>query len=105
MGTAPGQQQHPAMPDPAVTVTRSLGLLQRLGFTDYQGLNLIISVAFQVKGRVESDAVEDISWVRRVIEIAGLRLAALTPSPTQRSESADADGRRGRTGRTAQDQQ
>ena len=105
MGTAPGNRQHPAMPDPDRVIDRSLALLNRLGYADYDALQLVLSVAVQVRTRITASTDDDVTWVTSVISDVIGRLAVLHPSHTRRTEITHADGSRGRAGRPEENQQ
>ena len=102
MGTAPTDRQPPVMPDAIRLVHRSLGVLQRIGMTEQQGLAVVIDVARDVLFRLTDAGFRDTDWLVQVVQIAEARAAAPVPSITDREVIENADGTGSRAGSPAE---
>lgn len=98
MGTAPDTRQHPAMPEPARIVGRSIALLRRLGLTESQAAVTVYSVALQVRERLDITGHGDSYWVAGLIASARDRMLVPSPSITEQNGNDYGDGSSSRTG-------
>jgi hypothetical protein len=92
MGTAPGQQQSPAMPDPARTVTRALTLLKARDIQVVNGLAIVCQVTARCIDQLTRAGITDVAWLADVHLNAANRLAVLTPSNSDSSGGENGDG-------------
>lgn len=92
MGTAPGSSQHPAMPDPKHTVSRSVTVAQSRG-NDLQASLYIIVGAVEIAAHALGHAgIDDVPWLDQVRDEAITRLRNLDPSYSKRTETGNANG-------------
>ena len=70
----------PAMPSPERTVSKSLSHLRRIGFTDFEGLSVIVAVVDSAAQIVRRESPFDPAWLDQVRQIAVTRAERLLPS-------------------------
>ena len=69
------------LPDPRRLVRRSVGVCQRMGYTEAQALGLIQAVCASVAAGTPAGGEFDLRWLAEVQEVARCRLNRLQPPP------------------------